>query len=115
MKRICSNCKKPIAKSHRWHHVHHRFWFWTWTTLAHRDCEHPTEIHKNVLELSGAHMDEPIIYGLPAEQNLGGDVYHTYGGIKRNPGRDSVSLQRNQMDMSVKFEPKHIDVEKFTA
>ncbi len=43
MKRICSNCKKPIKQVHRWRNVHHRFLWFRWTTLAHRDCALPEQ------------------------------------------------------------------------
>ena len=94
MKRICSNCKKPILKAHRWRQTHHRFLFWTWVTVAHWDCERPTEIHKHVTPISfEQQLEHDVIYpGLPAEQNLGGDTYPTYGGIKRIPA-PNVALQ----------------------
>ena len=93
MKRNCKTCKKPILKVHRWKQTHHRFLFWTWKTFAHRDCNHPTEAPLVVKRLKG---EVPLPFpddGLPAELNLGGDVYPTYGGIRRGG----------------------IDVEKFTA
>ena len=42
-KRRCTRCHKPIAKSHRWHTVYHRFLFWTWATFEHRNCQKPEE------------------------------------------------------------------------
>jgi hypothetical protein len=53
MKRICSKCKKPIKKDHRWHFVHRKFLWWTFTKTEHRDCARPTEIHKHVVRLKG--------------------------------------------------------------
>ncbi len=58
MKRTCNRCHKPIAKTHRWHTIHHQFsiFGWTllrWTTQEHRDCEHPTQVHKRVTKLEG--------------------------------------------------------------
>jgi hypothetical protein len=52
-KRICNRCKEPIHKAHRWHYVHRKFLFWTITNVQHRDCQHPTEIHKYVKRLKG--------------------------------------------------------------
>jgi hypothetical protein len=52
--RICSRCKKPILRAHRWRHVHYLFlWFWTRARVEHRDCQHPYEIHKHVTRLKG--------------------------------------------------------------
>ena len=57
-RRTCSKCNLAIAKHHRWHTQHHAitifgFTIWRWSTTAHRDCEHPTEIHKRVKRLKG--------------------------------------------------------------
>ena len=52
-RRTCSKCKSPITRTHRFHAVHHKFLFFHWTTTEHRDCEHPTEIHKRVKRLKG--------------------------------------------------------------
>ena len=51
MKRVCSKCKKPILKNHKWTHSFRRFLFWTFTSVSHRDCYHPTLIHKNVIKV----------------------------------------------------------------
>ena len=34
-------------------YTHHHFLWFTWATIAHRDCAHPTEIHKHVVRLKG--------------------------------------------------------------
>jgi hypothetical protein len=41
--RTCTLCHLPIAKSHRWKTVYHRFLFWTWASFEHRNCAQPRQ------------------------------------------------------------------------
>jgi hypothetical protein len=72
MKRVCTKCKNHIAKHHRWRTVHHAIsiFGWTlfrWDTQQHRNCEHPTEIHKYVKRLKG---EVPLPFEEPEEMDF---------------------------------------------
>ena len=42
MRQTCKNCGRRFIRSDRWHRVHHRFLFWTWSTREHFSCADPT-------------------------------------------------------------------------
>jgi hypothetical protein len=41
VKRICTKCKRPILKTHRWHQRWHHLIFWHWRSYAHHNCLNP--------------------------------------------------------------------------
>ena len=60
-KRTCNKCKSAILKTHRWRTVWHKFLWFRWETIQHRDCARPTEIHKHVTRLKGE-VPLPFMY-----------------------------------------------------
>ena len=38
---MCDKCGKSVLPHHRWKMVNHKFLFFRWFTVEHRDCDNP--------------------------------------------------------------------------